>query len=68
MAAERLPMRKIKDILRQRLLLERPQRQIAQALEVGLGTVNTVVKSAAKAGLSWEIVAKLSETELAEYI
>jgi len=59
-------MRKIKDILRQRWLLERPQRQIAQALEVGLGTVNGVVQRATEAGLSWEIVAKLSETELAE--
>lgn len=64
MAAERLPMRKIKDILRQKWLLQRSHRQIAQALGVGLGSVTGVLDRAARAQLSWESVESLPETEL----
>jgi transposase len=64
MAAERLPMRKIKDILRQKWLLGRPHRQIVQALGVGLGSVTGVLERAAQAQLSWEVVESLSEAEL----
>lgn len=64
MAAEKLPMRKIKDILRQKWLLGRPHRQIVQALGVGIGSVTGVLERAARAELSWEVVEQLSEVEL----
>ena len=64
MATERLPMRKIKDILRQKWLLRRGHRQIARALDVGVGTVSLVVGRAADAELTWEHVEALSESEL----
>ena len=64
MATERLPMRKIRDILRQKWLLGRRHRQIARALAVGVGTVSAVVGRAADAELTWEQVETLSESEL----
>ncbi len=64
MATERLPMRKIRDILRQKWLLGRRHRQIARALAVGVGTVSSVVGRAAAAELTWEQVEALSEGEL----
>jgi transposase len=64
MATERLPMRKIKDILRQKWLLGRRHRQIARALKVGVGTVSSVVGRAADAELTWEQVEALDESEL----
>src|SRR5512139_812079 len=64
MATERLPMRKIKDILRQKWLLGRRHRQIARALDVGVGTVSSVVGRAADAALTWEQVEALTEGQL----
>jgi hypothetical protein len=64
MATERLPMRKIKDILRLKWVQERRNRHIARALDVGVASVSRVVHRAAEAGLSWEQVEVLSETEL----
>jgi transposase len=64
MATERLPMRKIKDILRQKWLLGRRHRQIARALEIRVGTVSAVVGRAADAALRWKQVEALSESEL----
>jgi len=63
MATERLPMRKIRDILR--LKVEgRRHRHIARALKVGVGTVSEVVRRAATAGLDWARVEELGEAEL----
>jgi len=64
MATERVPMRKSKEILRQKWLLGRPHRQIARALQVGVGTVSAVVSRAEAAALTWEQVAALPEPEL----
>ena len=64
MATERLPMRKSKEILRQKWLLGRPHRQIARALQVGVGTVSAVVSRAEAAALTWEQVEALPEPEL----
>ncbi len=64
MATERLPMRKIKEILRQKWLLGRRHRQIACALDVGVGTVSSVVVRAEAAALSWEQVDSLHDSEL----
>jgi len=65
MATERLPMRKIKEILRQKWLLGRRHRQIARALGVGVGTVSSVVTRADAAELSWEQIEALHDSELA---
>lgn len=64
MATERLPMRKIKEILRQKWLLGRRHRQIARALDVGVGTVSSVVARAVAAELSWEHVETLNDSTL----
>jgi transposase len=64
MATERLPMRKIREILRLKWTAGRRHRQIARALGVGVGTVSAVVRGAAAAGLEWERVAALSDAEL----
>ncbi len=64
MATERLPMRKIKEILRQKWLLGRRHRPIARALEIGVGTVSSVVGRADAAALTWEQVEALPDTEL----
>ena len=64
MATERLPMRKTREILRQKWVQGRRHRQIAHALKVGVGTVSQVVRRAAEAKLDWERVEALSEAEL----
>jgi transposase len=64
MATARLPMRKSREILRLKWTEGRRHRQIARALRVGVGTVSGVVRAAADAGLEWERVATLSESEL----
>jgi len=64
MATERLPMRKIKEILRLKWAEGRRHRHIARALKVGLGTVSEVVQRAARAGLDWARVEQFGEVEL----
>jgi transposase len=64
MAAERLSMRQLKEILRQKLVLERTHREIAASVGVSAGAVSKVVTRTAKAGLVWTDVEKLSEQEL----
>ena len=51
MAAERLSMRKIREILRQKWALGRTHREVAQSLSIGLGTVSGVERRARAAGL-----------------
>ena len=65
MAPERLSMRQIREILRQKWLLGCSHRQVAQSLHVGLGTVSGVVQRAHGAGLDWGQVEALSEEALA---
>jgi DNA-directed RNA polymerase specialized sigma24 family protein len=43
MATERLPMRKIREILRQKWVLGHRHRAIARALGIGVGTVSKIV-------------------------
>ena len=64
MATERLSMRQIREILRQKWTLDRTHRQVAAALRVGLGTVSTVERRARAAGLDWGQVETLSEEAL----
>lgn len=54
MAASRLPMRKLRDVLRLKSA-GLPQRAIAQACGIGLGTVTAYLQRAAAAGLVWPL-------------
>ena len=64
MATERLSMRQIREILRQKWTLGRTHRQVAEGLRVGLGTVSTVERRARAAGLDWGHVDTLSDEAL----
>src|SRR2546428_6395629 len=55
MAASRAPMRKLRDVLRLTYDRKLPQRAIAQACGLGLGTVTTYLQRATVAGLSWPL-------------
>lgn len=57
-------MRKIKEILRLRHEVGLSYRGIAQALNIGYGTVVDYLKRAALAGLSWPIPGELDERDL----
>lgn len=64
MATERLPMRKMREILRQKWVLGHRHRAIARALGIGVGTVSEMTRAASAAGLDWERVQRLSDTDL----
>src|SRR5438093_10096142 len=53
MATERLSMRQIRELLRQKWTLGRTHREVAEGLRIGLGTVSTVERRARAAGLDW---------------
>ena len=53
MATERLSMRKLREILRQKWPLARSHRQVAASLNVSVGTVTAVLRRATHAGLDW---------------
>ena len=63
MAAERLSMRKIKEVLRLKALGQRPK-AIAQSLGVGQNTVRRYVRRAEEAGLSWPLPPDLGDAAL----
>lgn len=64
MAAERLSMRQLKEILRQKLVLGRSHREIARSVGVSAGSVGGVVCRARAVGLDWEQVAGTDEATL----
>ena len=65
MAAERLGMRKTREILRQKWELGLSHRKVARSLGVGVGTVSEVVTRAVVAGLSsWALVQGLDDGAL----
>ena len=64
MAAERLSMRQIREILRQKWTLGRSHREVAQQLGAGLGTVSSVERRAHAAGLDWPQVEAVSDEVL----
>ena len=64
MATERLSMRKIREILRQKWALSRTHREVAQSLRIGLGTVSGVERRARAAGLRWTDVEGLADEAL----
>src|SRR5579884_1285031 len=64
MPAERLSMRQVKEILRQKWVLERSHREIAESVGVSAGSVGKVATRATRAGLTWAQVEALSEDAL----
>jgi transposase len=64
MAATRLLMRRLRDVLRLKFDAGLSHRAIAQACTVGLGTVTTYLQRAAAAGLAWPLPADLDDATL----
>jgi transposase len=64
MAATRLPMRRLRELLRLRYEAGLSHRSIAQACAVGLGTVTSYVQRAAAAGLAWPLPDDLDDATL----
>lgn len=66
MATERLPMRHVREILRQKLALKRSHRQVARSLGISPSTVAGVVTDAAALGLDLATVEALTDAEVEE--
>jgi transposase len=64
MSTERLPMRKTREILRQRLVLDRSHRAISDSVGVGVSTVGSMVRRAAAASLTWSETEALTDDQL----
>jgi transposase len=64
MAAERLSMRQIREILRQKWTLGLSHRAVARSLRIGLGTVSGALTRAEAAGLDWPAVQALTDDDL----
>jgi transposase len=64
MATERLSMRKIREILRQKWALGCSHRQVAVSLAISVGTVSSVLRRATHAGLDWDQVQTLPDDTL----
>lgn len=55
MPAERLPMRKVREVLRQRYACGASERVIAQSLGVGRTAVGEYIRRAAVIGITWPV-------------
>ena len=64
MATERLSMRKTREILRLRWVLQLTHRDVAKSARSSVGAVHLAVSRAKKAGLDWAAVEALSDSEL----
>jgi transposase len=64
MAASKLPMRKLRDVLRLHYDAGLTHRAIAQACAIGLGTVTAYLQRATAAGLTWPVPADLYDVAL----
>src|SRR5205809_3674868 len=64
MAATRLLMRRLRELLRLRYDAGLSHRAIAQACTVGLGTVTTYLQRTAAAGLAWPLPDDLDDAAL----
>ena len=64
MATTRLPMRRLRELLRLKYEAGLSHRAIAQACMVGLGTVTSYLQRAAAAGLTWPLPEDLDEATL----
>jgi transposase len=65
MAMERLSMRTIREILRQRWALQRPHRAVAASVGRSVGAIHATERRARAAGLDWAQVEGMSEAALA---
>src|SRR5512138_389788 len=61
MATERLSMRQLREILRQKWTLGCSHRQVAASLHVSVGVVTSVLRRATKAGLDWAQIQALPD-------
>ena len=68
MPTERLLMRQIREILRLRWACGLPQRAVARACGVGLGTVSDYCCRATQAGLSWPLPDELDDAQLEAHL
>src|SRR5262249_35125714 len=66
MATERLSMRQLREVLRQKWLLGRSHRDIANSVGISAGSVGGAVTRAAAAGLDWSQVEGISDDVLEE--
>jgi transposase len=66
MSSRRLPVRKIKEILRLVHTCSLSNREIAQSCDVARSTVSDYLRRAKAAGVNWPEAADLTETELEE--
>lgn len=64
MAAKRLPMRHLRQLLQLKYELGRTHREIALAIGKGVGTVSEYAKRAAAAGLRWPLPDELDDEKL----
>ncbi len=64
MATERLSMRKTRQIIRRRMLQKMSAREVADSLEVGIGSVYNVIKRFEKVSLDWPSICELSDDQL----
>lgn len=64
MPAERLPMRKVREVLRQRYACGASERVIAQSLGLGRTAVGEYIRRAAVIGITWPIPAELDDAAL----
>jgi transcriptional regulator with XRE-family HTH domain len=66
MATERLPMRRIREILRLRRQQGLSVRETARALGVSVGVVSKTASRAEKAGVTWEVAEGMADAALEE--
>ena len=59
MPAERLPMRKVREVLRQRYACGASERVIAQSLGIGRTAVGEYIRRAAVIGITWPVPGEL---------
>ena len=64
MAAKRLRMRQLREVLRLKIALGLSHRAIARACSVGVGTVTEYLQRAQKAGLAWPLPDDLDDAAL----
>src|SRR4051812_27095553 len=64
MATERVPMRKIREILRLKWVAQRSHREVARSLGVSPGAVASAVSRARAKALTWAAIEALSEDAL----
>jgi transposase len=64
MATERLTMRDLREILRQKLQLGRSHRKTAKAVQISIGCVASACTRAKALGLDWQAVEKLDDEQL----